>query len=106
MLQPILLHHVPKDSAAFKDPSKDPMKVVPSKQTVYVAQTELHTQTTPTFKDEPMKVKTTDEKADFVQKAKDKTQMHSHKGTYRMRAWLVPEQQPAKGPRPFGRPGM
>ena len=42
----------------------------------------------------------------LVKKAKDKTKMHSHKGTYRMRAWLVPEQQPAKGPRPFGRPGM
>ena len=42
----------------------------------------------------------------LVQKAKGKTKMHSHKGTYRMRAWLIPEEPPAKGPRPFGRPGM
>ena len=36
--------------------------------------------------------------------AQEKIQMHAHKGTYRMRAWIVPETAPAKRPsRPFGR---
>ena len=42
----------------------------------------------------------------LVQKAKDKTKMYAHKGTYRMRAWMLPESSPAKGSRPFGRQGM
>ena len=49
----------------------------------------------------------------LVRKARKKTKVHQYKGTYRMRAWLIPEgaqenQQKAdsKGSsRPFGRPG-
>ena len=42
----------------------------------------------------------------LVRQAKGKTQMHMHKGTYRIRAWMVPEKVPAKGSsRPFGRQG-
>ena len=51
---------------------------------------------------------------DLVQRAKLKTKMHEHKGTYRLRAWMIPEA--AKGSqgkpnaghkevRPFGRQG-
>ena len=40
----------------------------------------------------------------LVQSIQGKTKMHAHKGTYRMRAWMVPENQSAKGlNRPFGR---
>ena len=42
----------------------------------------------------------------LVQKAKDKTKMYAHKGTYRMRAWMLPESSLAKGSRPFDRQGM
>ena len=37
----------------------------------------------------------------LVREAKLKTKMYQQKGTYRMRAWLVPP----KGEAPFGRPG-
>ena len=47
----------------------------------------------------------TDEIIRLVKKAKDKTQMHAHRGTYRMRAWMIPEEVPAKSFRPFGRQG-
>ena len=36
----------------------------------------------------------------MVQKIQIKTRMHQHKGTYRLRAWIVPEDS-----RPFGRQG-
>ena len=40
----------------------------------------------------------------LVQSIQNKTKMHAHKGTYRLRAWLVPENKSAKGlKRPFGR---
>ena len=40
----------------------------------------------------------------MVQSIQNKTKMHAHKGTYRLRAWLVPENKSAKGlKRPFGR---
>ena len=39
----------------------------------------------------------------LVQRIKDKTKMHAHKGTYRMRAWMIPEKVPAST---FGRQGM
>ena len=38
---------------------------------------------------------------ELVRKVKAKTRIHEHKGTYRMRAWLMPEK--AQGP--FGRQG-
>ena len=45
----------------------------------------------------------------LVQKATMKTKMYQHKGTYRIRAWLVPEnvkkEDLAKKARPFGRQG-
>ena len=45
----------------------------------------------------------------LVQKAKMKTKMYQHKGTYRIRAWLVPEnvkkEDLAKRASPFGRQG-
>ena len=49
----------------------------------------------------------------LVRKAKKKTKVHQYKGTYRMRAWLIPEGaqgSPKKsaskeGSRPFGRQG-
>ena len=44
---------------------------------------------------------------ELVRKAKKKTKVHKHKGTYRMRAWLLPEEGTTKRPnsRPFGRQG-
>ena len=42
----------------------------------------------------------TEELIKLVQKIQKKTRMHQHKGTYRLRAWIVPE-----GSRPFGRQG-
>ena len=43
---------------------------------------------------------------ELVRQAKLKTKMYQHKGTYRMRAWLIPEGQKAIGDNgPFGRPG-
>ena len=42
----------------------------------------------------------------LVRRVRKKTKMYQYKGTYRMRAWLMPEEQ--KGPshnRPFGRQG-
>ena len=42
----------------------------------------------------------------LVRQVKKKTKMYQHKGTYRMRAWLIPEGQKAIGDNgPFGRPG-
>ena len=41
----------------------------------------------------------------LVQKVQKKTKLYEHRGTYRMRAWMLPENSPAKGSRPFGRPG-
>ena len=45
----------------------------------------------------------------LVQRAKMKTKMYLHKGTYRMRAWLVPEnmtrEEVMKRASPFGRQG-
>ena len=45
---------------------------------------------------------------DLARWAKKKTKVHKHKGTYRMRAWLVPEGKGTTGggsSRPFGRQG-
>ena len=43
---------------------------------------------------------------ELVRKAQGKTKMHMHKGTYRIRAWMVPEKVSTKGQsRPFGRQG-
>ena len=40
---------------------------------------------------------------DLVRKAKLKTKIHEHKGTYRMRAWLIPkEARPTEPTTPFG----
>ena len=42
----------------------------------------------------------------LVRKVKRKTKMYQHKGTYRMRAWLIPEEASGEeGGRPFGRQG-
>ena len=41
-----------------------------------------------------------DEILSLVRKVKMKTKIHEHKGTYRMRAWLMPE---SASPAPFGR---
>ena len=42
----------------------------------------------------------------LVRKAQKKVKMYQHKGTYRMRAWLMPEKEGASGNKgPFGRPG-
>ena len=41
---------------------------------------------------------------ELVERAQAKTKVHEHKGTYRMRAWLIPENQKSK-PAPFGRQG-
>ena len=40
---------------------------------------------------------------DLVRKAKLKTKIHEHKGTYRMRAWLIPKGAAAAPEPPFGR---
>ena len=43
---------------------------------------------------------------ELVRRAKRKTKMYQHKGTYRMRAWLIPEKQGVSGGKgPFGGPG-
>ena len=42
---------------------------------------------------------------DLVRKAKLKTKIHEHKGTYRMRAWLIPKGATTAHEGPFGRPG-
>ena len=41
----------------------------------------------------------------LVQKAKMKTKVHEHKGTYRMRAWLIPPKSTNDEAAPFGRQG-
>ena len=43
----------------------------------------------------------------LVKQASLKTNMYKHKGTYRIRAWIVPEGQGGdkKSKGPFGRPG-
>ena len=42
----------------------------------------------------------------LVRKVKRKTKMYQHKGTYRMRAWLIPEETNGDGSsRPFGGQG-
>ena len=41
----------------------------------------------------------------LVQKATMKTKVHEHKGTYRMRAWLIPESGADEPTNPFGRRG-
>ena len=44
----------------------------------------------------------------LVQKAKRKTKLYEHKGTYRLRAWMVPGNQTEKNivsTGPFGRQG-
>ena len=50
---------------------------------------------------------------ELARKAQQKTRMYQHKGTYRVRAWMVPggddkdEKVPPKGKAaPFGRQGM
>ena len=55
-----------------------------------------------------MKDDLADEIINLVRRAKKKTKVHKHKGTYRMRAWLVPEGKGTTGggsSRPFGRQG-
>ena len=47
-----------------------------------------------------------DELIKIVRRIADKTKMHAHKGTYRMRAWMIPEEVPAKSLSTFGRQGM
>ena len=42
---------------------------------------------------------------DLVQRVRAKTKVHEHKGTYRMRAWLIPQGSAKSKPAPFGRPG-
>ena len=44
---------------------------------------------------------------ELVRRAKKKTMIHKHKGTYRMRAWLIPEGGTTEknSRRPFGRQG-
>ena len=45
-----------------------------------------------------------DQIMDLVRKVKMKTKIHEHKGTYRMRAWLIPQGTNAPKPdAPFGR---
>ena len=45
-----------------------------------------------------------DQIMDLVSKVKMKTKIHEHKGTYRMRAWLIPKDAKTKEPTaPFGR---
>ena len=53
-----------------------------------------------------------DQMIKLAQKAKEKTRMYQHKGTYRLRAWMVPggepeeeSSQPKVKAAPFGRPG-
>ena len=42
----------------------------------------------------------------LVRQATKKTRLHQHKGTYRMRAWLIPDGDKAIGGKgPFQRPG-
>ena len=45
----------------------------------------------------------------LVKKVQKKTKIYNHKGTYRMRAWMIPGKDepiaPAKGSAPFGRQG-
>ena len=43
----------------------------------------------------------------LIRKAKKKTPIHKHKGTYRMRAWVLPEDAEIdkSSSRPFGRQG-
>ena len=41
----------------------------------------------------------------LVRKVKMKTKMHEHRGTYRMRAWLMPEKTEKGGKAPFHRQG-
>ena len=48
----------------------------------------------------------------LVQQVKSKTRIYEHRGTYRMRAWMIPGDEvkietasPAEGVRPFGRQG-
>ena len=42
---------------------------------------------------------------ELVKKAKLKTKVHEHKGTYRMRAWLMPPKVKKEGQAPFHRQG-
>ena len=45
-----------------------------------------------------------DQIMELVKKVKMKTKIHEHKGTYRMRAWLIPKGTDAPRPdAPFGR---
>ena len=48
----------------------------------------------------------TDEIIRLVKQIADKTKMHAHKGTYRMRAWMIPEKVSAKSLSTFGRQGI
>ena len=41
----------------------------------------------------------------LVRQAKIKTKVHEHKGTYRMRAWLIPPKGANDEAAPFGRQG-
>ena len=54
-----------------------------------------------------MKDDVANENLELVRKAKKKTKVHKHRGTYRMRAWLIPEGGTTKksNGRPFGRQG-
>ena len=61
-------------------------------------------------KDDDWIIDRRDEVADAIMKlvrqAKRKTKMYQHKGTYRMRAWLMPEGESKVGSKgPFQRPG-
>ena len=43
----------------------------------------------------------------LVKKAQKKTKLYQHKGTYRMRAWLIPDSHSSQGAAsPFGRQGI
>ena len=42
---------------------------------------------------------------ELVEEAKLKTKIHEHRGTYRMRAWLTPENGAVESTGPFGRQG-
>ena len=47
-----------------------------------------------------------DEVIKLVRRIADKTKMHEHRGTYRMRAWMIPEKVSAKSLSTFGRQGI
>ena len=42
---------------------------------------------------------------ELVRRVQQKTRMYEHRGTYRMRAWLIPEKASEEPTNPFGRQG-